>query len=373
MLHRSLRTSLAVAIVGCLCLASTVAAQPPPAGLDATAPSFLAQAGSATELTTAAAGGGGGGVTNVLTVNSKGGKFKTIGAALDSIKDASSTNRYLVQVGPGDYVERVVMKSYVDIAGSGRRATKITAPGAATPEGAAVVRTASYAQLRSLSVSNTGLGAEAVGVYSPSGQSMDLLDVQVTAGGGTVETWAVYAQGGYGTIDLSTVVATPTGGAANAGIRSVGYNLKVDRSTVIVSAGPAVYKTTSGLVEINQSVLQGNVGMALSGGCGVQVFGSRIYSSAVGIQCADCAGNAMQSVVVAGSTAPSRAVEVTKGSFEILGSELFSDSAGLFVDRGASAKVMHTHFDGGGATGAGTVRCTASTTAAPTFLADSCP
>ena len=49
-----------------------------------------------------------------------------IQAAINSITDASDTNRYLVRVGPGVYAEEVTMKPWVDIEGSGELVTKIT-------------------------------------------------------------------------------------------------------------------------------------------------------------------------------------------------------------------------------------------------------
>src|SRR5690349_20096004 len=66
---------------------------------------------------------------NVIVVARAGGDFSDIKAALNSITDNSPTNRYLVWVAPGIYVETVRMKEYVDIEGAGELVTRIVNPG----------------------------------------------------------------------------------------------------------------------------------------------------------------------------------------------------------------------------------------------------
>src|SRR5687768_9906492 len=57
------------------------------------------------------------GYTNIVRVSS-GGDFKTVGAALESIKDASPTKRYAVLVAAGTYNETPLrMKAHVDLYG----------------------------------------------------------------------------------------------------------------------------------------------------------------------------------------------------------------------------------------------------------------
>ena len=63
---------------------------------------------------------------NVVSVAKKGGDFASVKAAIDNITDASTTNRYNVQVGPGVFTEdTIVMKPFVSIRGSGAQVSII--------------------------------------------------------------------------------------------------------------------------------------------------------------------------------------------------------------------------------------------------------
>jgi len=68
---------------------------------------------------------------NVIIVALSGGDFTNPVDALNAITDASESNPYLVKIMPGvyDVSTSVIMKSYVDIEGSGENVTKITATG----------------------------------------------------------------------------------------------------------------------------------------------------------------------------------------------------------------------------------------------------
>lgn len=64
---------------------------------------------------------------NDVTGNgSFGNPYLTIGQALTSITDSSPTKRYVIQVGPGDYPENLILKANIFIKGSGPIATRIT-------------------------------------------------------------------------------------------------------------------------------------------------------------------------------------------------------------------------------------------------------
>src|SRR5204863_8786745 len=90
---------------------------------------------------------------NVIVVARSGGDYTSIQKALDSITDNSPTNRYLIWVAPGTYIETVTMKPYVDIEGAGELVTKIVAAGYYY---GATLMGASNAELRYLTVESTG-------------------------------------------------------------------------------------------------------------------------------------------------------------------------------------------------------------------------
>ena len=64
---------------------------------------------------------------NVVTVSAHGGNFTDPVAAVNSITDASTSNRYLVVIGPGEYTitQTLIMKPHVDIIGSEKDTTKL--------------------------------------------------------------------------------------------------------------------------------------------------------------------------------------------------------------------------------------------------------
>ena len=55
---------------------------------------------------------------NTIKVAVSGANYTSIQAAIDSIEDASVDNRYMIDVGPGVYVENIYMKDWVDVKGA---------------------------------------------------------------------------------------------------------------------------------------------------------------------------------------------------------------------------------------------------------------
>ena len=103
---------------------------------------------------------------NLLVVAKSGATFTTITAAVNSIFDASPSNRYLIYVAPGVYTEQVTMKQYVDIQGSGELTTKITFTGSALANTGTLIG-AYNTELRFLTVENSGGGSTyAIALYN---------------------------------------------------------------------------------------------------------------------------------------------------------------------------------------------------------------
>lgn len=149
---------------------------------------------------------------NVVLVAKSGGHFTSIQAALDSITDASQANPYLVLVGPGIYTEQVAMKSWVDIQGSGQGVTEITWAGGDLAN--QTLLGANQAELRHLSVENTGAGED--------------------------NPWAIVNQGTSPTITQVTARALTTGSRATAIRNESGSNPELTHVTATASSVQAI-------------------------------------------------------------------------------------------------------------------------------------
>lgn len=114
-----------------------------------------------------------------VMVAKSGGDFTTITAALDSITDATSSKRYLVRIAPGTYAERVEMKTYVDLAGSGPGVTVISAAGSSSA-GATVTNTVG-SNLRDLSIVNTGGANYAIALRVTGQPLLENLEISVSS------------------------------------------------------------------------------------------------------------------------------------------------------------------------------------------------
>ncbi len=133
--------------------------------------------------------------------------------ALVGITDASATNPYLLHIEPGVYdliTDTLQMKSFVDIEGSGEDVTTITAAG--TTEGTdslwpkSTLAGADNAELRFLTVRNTGGNENAVAIYNRE-TSPRLTHVTVIASGGISQTLGVFNNGGSSQMLDMTITA----------------------------------------------------------------------------------------------------------------------------------------------------------------------
>ena len=121
------------------------------------------------------------------------GDFLLLSTALASISDASVSNPYVVRIAPGEYTETatVVLKTYVDVEGSGQGVTTITCAcaGADFDASSATVSAGNIvAEIRHLTINNTGGDTVSIGVHTE-----DVVD---------------------GTVSMSDLTATGTGGTS---------------------------------------------------------------------------------------------------------------------------------------------------------------
>jgi hypothetical protein len=124
------------------------------------------------------------------------GDFTTVTGALNSITDASKTNRYRIQVSPGTYNEKIMMKSHVDISGSGQEKTTLTYEG----KDPTIEWDAESATLSNLTITGDGTPAQVIsiidaavirnvkvvipgqsrtGIYAGKGSSLEVMDSRI--------------------------------------------------------------------------------------------------------------------------------------------------------------------------------------------------
>jgi hypothetical protein len=133
--------------------------------------------------------------------------------ALAGITTASSTNPYLLKIEPGTYdigANSLVMKPYVDIEGSGENTTTITSvisSSSSTPKG--TVQGDNYAEIRFLTVENTGNGAGTAAIYN-TGASPSILNVTAISRNGA-NSHGIYNDN-YSSPRIRDVTAYVTGG-----------------------------------------------------------------------------------------------------------------------------------------------------------------
>ena len=214
---------------------------------------------------------------NVVVVAKSGGDYTSIQAALTDITGVSDTNRYLVWVAPGIYTETVTMKQYVDIEGAGELLTTISSGGAA-----GTVTGANNAELRFLTVRNTGGVSAAVAIFN-NFASPWLTHVTATASGGT-NSYGVYNAASSPTIQNSTVRAS--GGTNSYGIYNSAsgglHTVKVNNCQVTGSTN-TIRNDTEFTVRIGASQLDGG---AVTGGGTVTCAG--IYDEAYTFYASTC-------------------------------------------------------------------------------------
>jgi hypothetical protein len=138
--------------------------------------------------------------------------------ALGGIDDASATNPYLLKIEPGVYdlgTSALVMKEWVDIEGSGELVTTIKRSGSSSGATGTVVG-ASNAELRWLTVENTGGNTYAVAIYN-SDVSPRLTHVTAiaTASGGT---YSYGVRNDSSSVTMTNVTASASGGGDNQGV-----------------------------------------------------------------------------------------------------------------------------------------------------------
>ena len=164
-------------------------------------------------------------LANIVTVAKANGDFSSPVAAMDSITDASVNKPYLLIIAPGEYnlgASQLVMKPYVEVAGSGRVATRlIGARGSATTDGsAAMVTGASNSSLSDLSIINTRTNSNSFGIHNFSVSNMTINNIAISIVDGPASGFQVGIRNDASSPKITQVYIELEDGGAQGGVLS---------------------------------------------------------------------------------------------------------------------------------------------------------
>ncbi len=158
--------------------------------------------------------------------------------ALAGLTGVSATQPYLLNLEPGVYdlgALPLIMIPYVDIEGSGESVTKITGSGNASSSAGTVVG-ADNAELRFLTVANTGGAAYAVAIFNNTA-SPRLTHITANASGGTTGNYGVFNVSSAPT--MTHVTASASGGSTSNGTYNDSSSPIMTHVTANASGGTA--------------------------------------------------------------------------------------------------------------------------------------
>ena len=354
---------------------------------------------------------------NVKIVAKSGGDFTTITAALNSIMDASDTNRYLVYVAPGVYTEKVIMKQYVDIQGASELTTKISWTGNSSWDGdSSTLLGADNAELRFVTVENTGNADYAIAIYN-TGASPRLTHVTATVSGGTSQNIGIFnssassptmtnitanAMGGNFSIaiqnyqscspTMTDIIATASDGtytygvnndassspmmmnvntSASGGMSTYGIVIGSSSPTLMNVSAKASGGTYQNIAILNRSgapILM-NVNASASGGDnGFGLYNSNAASPIINNSSLSASGSTSNYGIYNETLSPSGIYTISVNNSRIIGS-----TATIYNTDYFTVLVGASQLSGGAITGGGTVTCAGVYDENYTFSASTCP
>lgn len=237
-------------------------------------------------------------LANIITVSEHGAHFETLNEALDYLAAVSpppaEDNRFIIRIGPGVFQGPVEMMEWVNIEGSGRDATVITAGGSDEPLSAHTLLGANNAELSRLTVRSVGIGANyAVGIRC-FGTSPALRDLRVVATGAGVFSRGIYGE--YSSMTLEDVVIRATdGGVADAfranygapsleGVDVLAHSSSGDNSYGIgIGFGDGIVRITDSRIQVGLGPEDHAIGINLDRSVGVILDGVDVETTATTI------------------------------------------------------------------------------------------
>jgi|GEM_PF-2950592 len=203
---------------------------------------------------------------------------------LDGITDAGPSNPYLLHLGPGVYelTERLQMKPYVDVSGSGENVTILRGSLASGFNTAGVVSMALHSTLSHLAVENsaeTGSSIFAINAFKLDAQgdasTARLLHVTAeSAGDASSSSRGVHME--ESSIRIEHVTAKVTGTTTNYGIRAYDSSPTVTNVSATVHSGA----TRNWAFYISESGAQPVLTETTASATGMESYGYNVTSSA---------------------------------------------------------------------------------------------
>jgi hypothetical protein len=320
--------------------------------------------------------------SNVIIVAKSGGHFTSIQAAVNSITNASDSNRYLVWVAPGTYNESVTMKNFVDLQGAGEKLTKIDGgPLLAvtgtqnssirdlTAVGTVVVVASGGADLTNVTVINVG---GLTGIYAVGGGQLDNVTVKMDLTNSTGQGIA----NGIQDFSVSGMLIKNSRVEINApDVES--YGALLSATTVVkdsVFRVSSTNKPATGVTITNQVTLDNVTIVANSD------------TEATGILRTSLTGGFPEpatiknSSITAEGALENRGINVSNGTVDVLNSQIYASTRTIYVFQGpvvnqAQVRVAHSLLSGGPifSLSPGIVKCAAVTDQNYNFFANLCP
>ena len=305
--------------------------------------------------------------SNVAIVAPSGGDYDNPATAMSNYTSwcreetaEPSTNPCLLKIMPGVYTigtSTVQMQPYIDIEGSGENVTVIQ--GNIDSFSSGVVTGASNAELRFLTVKNTGGGLYAMAIRTEDA-SPKLTNVTAIASGASSLNYGV--SNSFSSPTMINVTATASGASnnTNAGVDNMSSSPVMTNVTATASGGSDL-----------------NVGVANNGGSPVM---TNVTATASGGTASRGVINSGSSPVMTNVTATASegtynygVYNYTSGTVKINHSVIKGSSNTIYNASGVTAYVGNTQLDGGAVSNTGTLTCAGVYDESYTFYASTCP
>ncbi len=294
---------------------------------------------------------------------------------------ASPAVRCLLKIMPGVYdigASTVVMRSFIDIQGSGENVTFIQ--GNLDSNTSGVVTGASNAEIRFLTVDNTGGGNYAVAILNSS-NSPSIFKVTATASGGAANNDGVFNY--YSSSTMTNVTATTSGGTNNFSVINYSSSPVMTNVTATASGGTYSY----GVYNYYSSSTMTNVTATGSGGTyndGVCNYSSsptmtNVTATASGGTNNDGVYNYYSSPTMTNVTATASGGTYSYGVYDDatgtvkINHSVISGSTNPIYNSITSTYVGNTQLNGGAVHNSGTLICAGVYDENYTFYPNTCP